>query len=103
MAALAAHKQNKFWQMHDLIFENYTQLTPEKFKEFAGKLGLDMAKFEQDLDDVELTKQVQLDLQNGFNAGVRGTPTLFINGRRLKNRSFEGFRAMIDEELKKKK
>ena len=102
MAAMAAGKQGQFWQFHDLIFENYNRLNNEKFQEFAQKLGLDMAKFEKDLTDFESKKQIQMDLQNGFSAGVRGTPTLFVNGRRVKNRSLEGFRQLIDEELKKK-
>ena len=45
MAAMAAGKQGQFWEMHDLIFENYSRLSPDKFREFAKKLSLDMDAF----------------------------------------------------------
>ena len=99
LAALAAGKQNKFWEMHDAIFENYNKLSDEKLNELAQQLGLDMAKFEADRNDVAFKKQIQFDLQNGYSAGVRGTPTIFINGRRVKNRNVAGFRKLIDKEL----
>nr|MBF0221252.1 thioredoxin domain-containing protein [Desulfobulbaceae bacterium] len=99
LAALAAGKQGKFWQMHDAIFENYNKLNNEKITELAQQIGLDMVKFEADSNDTQLKKQVQLDLQSGYAAGVRGTPTLFVNGRRVKQRSVEGLRQMVDKEL----
>lgn len=103
IAAFAAHRQGKFWEMHDKIFENYSSLTGEKFTEFAKGLGLDMDKFAKDSGDPQLLQQVQLDLQNGIKAEVRGTPTIFINGRRLNERSLDGIKAMIDAELNKAK
>lgn len=103
IAALAANRQGKFWEMHDKIFENMSSLTEEKFTEFAKGLGLDMDKFAADSKDPQLRQQVQLDLQNGVNAEVRGTPTIFVNGRRLNERSLEGMKALIDGELRKAK
>jgi len=99
LAALAAGKQGKFWEMHDLIFEDYKNLSEQKFKDMATKLGLDMDKFEQDLKDQGSYRMIQADLQNGFNSGVTGTPTIFINGRLLKNRSVDGMKQLIDKEL----
>ena len=89
--------------MHDKIFESYNQLDANKFKEFAKQIGLNMNTFEKDLKDPDILRQVQLDLLNGSSAGVRGTPTLFINGIRLNNRSLSGFKAIIDKELNKKR
>ena len=101
-AALAAHKQGKFWPMHDLLFDNSSSLDEDKIQECAQTIGLDMDKFYTDVDSPAIQLRVQTDFMDGRNAGVRGTPTMFVNGRRLKQRSFEGFKAMIDGELKKK-
>lgn len=101
IAALAAHRQGKFWEMHDKIFANYSALSETKFIEFAKELGLDMDKFAKDNADPQLRQQVQLDVQNGLKAEVRGTPTMFVNGRRLNARSFDGVKALIEAELRK--
>jgi len=101
MAAWAAGRQGKFWEMHDLIFKNYNALSQERFTEFAKQIGLDMDKFAKDQKDPEGRRKINADLQEGVKAGVRGTPTIFVNGKRLKNRSFNGIKQMIDTELKK--
>ena len=103
MAAMAADRQGKFWQMHDKIFANYNSLNDEKFKQFAREIGLNLPLFEKDMADPQLQRRVRADLQNGFEVGVRGTPTVYVNGRKLKNRSLAGFRALIDSELQAKK
>jgi protein-disulfide isomerase len=102
IAALAANEQGKFWEMNSQLFKNYNQLSDEKIDEIAQSLGLDMAQFKQDMGNPALAAQVQRDLQDGVQAGVRGTPTIFINGRLLQQRSLPGFKQMIDEELAKK-
>lgn len=102
-AALAAGRQGKFWEMHDTLFKNFRALTPDDLKKYAGQLGLDLAKFEADMNAPEVAKQIQDEMNHAAAADVRGTPTLFINGRRVMNRSLEGMKAMIDEELKKGK
>jgi protein-disulfide isomerase len=61
----------------------------------------DQAEFEKKMKDPKLTKMIRQDLRDGAQAGVRGTPTIFINGRRLKNRSLQGFQAAIDKELQR--
>lgn len=99
-AALAADRQGKFWEFHDLLFANYRNLDDEKVREIARELNLDMEKFESDWSDPRLAAQIQTEIRQGSQAGVRGTPTVFINGRRLKQRSLEGFSQMIDEVLK---
>jgi len=103
VAALAAHQQGKFWEYHKKLFENYNKLNDEKFDEIAQSVGLDMEQFKEDMKNPALTAMVQRDLKDGVDAGVRGTPTIFINGRLLQQRSLPGFKQLIDEELKKEK
>lgn len=99
-AAIAAQKQGKFWEMHELLFKNQRQLGEDKLKEYAKELGLDVAKFEADLNSDEVKKAVQADMRLAQKAGVRGTPTIFVNGKLLRNRSIAGFKEMIDPMLK---
>jgi protein-disulfide isomerase len=101
VAALAAGEQGKFWEYHDLLFKDYNKINDDKIVEIATNLELDMDKFFQDMTNQELIKLVNDDYQEGVNAGVRGTPTIFINGRRLQQRSLDGFMTIIDDELKK--
>ena len=103
VAAMAANQQGKFWEFHHELFQNYNKLNDEKFDEIAQSLALDMAQFKQDMENPALTALVQRDLKDGVDAGVRGTPTIFINGRLLQQRSLPGFKQIIDEELAKKK
>ena len=98
-AALAAGRQGKFWEYHDRLFDNYRNLSDEKFKEIAGELKLNQLEFEQGMKDPEILARVRRDSIEGKNAGVSGTPTIFINGRQLKNRTLPGFQALIDKEL----
>jgi protein-disulfide isomerase len=100
-AALAAGRQGKYWEMHDLLFEDQRQLGPDKYTEFAGKLELDVTQFQKDMESPEVLAQINRDMQDGKAADVTGTPTLFVNGKRLMNRSFDGFRQMIDAALGK--
>jgi protein-disulfide isomerase len=102
VAALAANRQGKFWEFHDELYKNYNRLNEEKIRDVAQQVGLDTAKLDQDMKDPELGALVSSDLMEGANAGVRGIPTIFINGRLLRDRSFEGFQAAIEKELAKK-
>ncbi len=99
LAGLAAEQQGKFWPLHDLLFDNYNKLSPQKIRELAQQAGLDMSRFDKALADPKLLQQVNSDIQEGQQIGVRGTPTIFINGRRLQQRSMDGFKKMIDAEL----
>ena len=99
IAALAANKQGKFWELHDQLYENYNRLSDQKIREIAQQVGLNMEQFDKDMKDPELQALVERDFQEGAGAGVRGIPTIFVNGRQLKNRSFEGFQAAIEKEL----
>ncbi len=101
-AALAAHRQGKFWEMHDLLFQNRKLLSMAKFEELAQQLGLDMAKFKADFEDPEIAKMIREDEVVATTFGARGTPAFFINGRFLSGaQPFEAFQAVIDEEKAK--
>lgn len=100
-AALAADKQGKFWDFHAALMENYRSIDEQKIRDIATELELDLEKFTQDLNDPEIQKIIARDLNNGVRAGVRGTPTVFVNGKLLQVRSYEGLTAKIEHELKK--
>lgn len=103
IASLAAHRQGKFWEMHDKLFENQRDLTEENFIKFAEGIGLNAEQFKKDLADAELAKWVEEDAKQGASIGVRGTPASFVNGRLVSGAvPFEAFKSIIEEELKKK-
>ena len=101
LAALAANRQGKFWEFHNELYKNYSQLNEEKIREIAQQVGLDTTKLDQDMKSPEIEAIVENDLREGQEAGVRGIPTIFVNGRLLRDRSFEGFQAAIENELAK--
>jgi len=96
-AALAAGKQGKYWEMHKILFENSRALGPEQLKEYAKKAGLDVPQWEQDMNSPQIADQVNAEMREAQAAEVRGTPSIFVNGKRLQNRSMDGFKTMIDE------
>ena len=101
VAALAAGSQGKFWEFHDLLFKNYNQLSDQKIHDIAIVVGLDMEEYEKKKNDPAIKQKVNQDFSDGRQAGVRGTPTVFINGIRLRDRSLQGFQAAIDKQLQK--
>lgn len=101
LASMAAAEQGRFWQYHDLLFLNQNSLGAEKYLEIAGELGLDLDKFSLDMMRPSLRKKIEQDAADGKEAGVSGTPTIFVNGRLLKNRDFESISRLIDSELAK--
>lgn len=99
-AAEAAHRQGKFWEMHDLIFGNQREMSPERYLQYATELGLDVEKFKKDLESAEVKKRIDDDTSEASRLNVRGTPAFFINGRYLSGaQPFETFKQRIDEEL----
>jgi protein-disulfide isomerase len=87
-AALAAHAQGKFWEMHDLLYAGFPNVTRATLTTYARKIGLDMARFTSDLETHKYLAQVQNEERQGEDANVAGTPTFFINGKKF-NESFE--------------
>ncbi len=102
IAAEAAGKQGKFFEMHDKLFANQKELTDENFVTWAKELGLDVDKFKKDLTDPALKKKAEAHQAEGMRLGARGTPAFFVNGRFLSGaQPFPAFKALIDEEMKK--
>jgi len=100
-AALCAGDQEKFWEMHDIMFEEQSTLKVADLKDKAKRLELDEAAFAECLDSGKHADQVAADMQAGVVAGVSGTPAMFINGRFLSGaQPYENIAAIIDEELK---
>ena len=81
-AAEAAAAQGKFWEMHDRLFERQFALDGEYLIEYAGDLGLDLARFRKELEGGVYEPRVREDFRSGVTSGVNGTPTFFINGVR---------------------
>jgi protein-disulfide isomerase len=100
LAAEAAGKQGKFWEMHDLLYENPRDLTDGNFSKWAGDLKLDVARFERDLDDAKLADKIDDHQAQAKRLGATGTPTFFINGRFFAGaQPAENFKKFIDEEI----
>ena len=101
LASLAAREQGKFWPMHDLLFNNFNQLSEEKIKALAKEAGLDLARFEKDRAAQKLRDEVLRDQALGQQAGVQGTPTVFLNGKVLRERNAGAVQALIEREVAK--
>jgi protein-disulfide isomerase len=80
IASEAAARQQKFWQMHDIIFENQSLLNDHAFAGFAVTIGLNITAFKMDLLDEALAQKVEANFESGIRSGVNGTPSFFING-----------------------
>lgn len=83
VASEAAGKQGKFWEMHDMLFENQKRLHHSGLVEYATALGLDIARFEQDLNDAAIAERVKDEFYSGMRSGVNATPTFFVNGEKF--------------------
>jgi len=81
-AAEAAAVQGRFWEMHDLLFDNQEALAEEDLRRYARELGLDLVSFEEDLAKRRYAELVEEEVRSGERSGVEGTPTFFINGVR---------------------
>jgi protein-disulfide isomerase len=99
LASMAAAEQGRFWEYHDELFINQNSLGSEKYLEIAQKLGLDMKKFSLDMMRPSLRQKIEQDAAEAQKAGVTGTPTIFVNGRKLKNRDLTAISKLIDDEL----
>lgn len=100
-AAFAAEKQGRFWDFHDKLFADFRNLDPQKINQIAIDLGLDMARYTTDMTSPRVQQLINRDLGEAQQSEVTGTPTLFINGFKVQNRSLPAIQAMIDGELRK--
>lgn len=99
LAANAAAKQNKYFEFTSLLYANQRGLDVESLKSFAQRLELDIDRFQRDFSDPEAAKEVRKDMTAGRELNISGTPTIFINGIRLRDFSVDGIRALINKEL----
>ena len=81
----AAATQDKFWQMHDYLFEHQKALDDHHLVEYAQKVGLDTDKFKKEMSGHIYAPLINKSIKNGIDSGVEGTPTFFINGVRYKD------------------
>ena len=101
-ATMCAGDQGKFWEMHDVIFENMRALEDANLESYAQKIGLDAAKFKSCYSANKHKAQILKDQSTAVKLGARGTPAFFINGRFLSGaQPFPAFDALIQEEIKK--
>ena len=99
VASLAAHEQGKFWEMHDVLFANIRSLSETKMEGYAREAGLDLDRFRRDLSQNKARYEAvaQEDFDQGRSVAVKGTPTLYVSGKKVQNRSLEAISAMIEE------
>jgi protein-disulfide isomerase len=99
-AAIAADRQGKFHAMHTMLLGNQEQQSVKDILVYAERIGLDMAKFQVDFNDKDVEAMIARDKQQGIDAGVEGTPTLYLNGREYSDPLGAPFlKDWIDEEL----
>jgi protein-disulfide isomerase len=100
MATEAAALQGRFWEMHDIIFEHQHSLDPDNLLLLAGRIGLDLDRFKNDIHNEQLIGKVEKDFETGIRSGVNGTPSFFINGVKYEGEWSDG---QLLQHLKKNK
>lgn len=108
LAVEAAGRQGKYWEMHDIVFENQNSWgekpapTPEVFEVYAQQLNLDIDKFKQDVASQEVEDRIERDRSSGVKLGIQGTPSFFLNGEKIQNpRGYEDFKVLIQSAISK--
>jgi protein-disulfide isomerase len=99
-ASECAHDQGKYWEYHDMLFQNQSALDVDSLKSYAASLGLDTTAFNSCLDSDQKMDEVRQDVQDGLAAGVQGTPAFFINGQAISGaQPYSVFQAAIEAAL----
>lgn len=100
VASLAAQDQGRFWEFHDVVFEatSKQQLSVEEFEAYAAEAGLDVDRFKRDLEAkrAEYERRIAEDYREGQRVDVRGTPTLYINGKKVRNRGLSAMSETVE-------
>jgi protein-disulfide isomerase len=100
IASMAAQEQGRFWEFHDVLFKNTgaLQATDAAIEGYAREAGLDVERFKRDRKEKAQAydRRIEQDIAGGNKVDVRGTPTLYINGKKVQDRSIEGMSAMVD-------
>ncbi len=99
LAANAANKQGKFFEYSDLLYSNQDQLDNESLVKYAKQLGLDVSKFSADLVDPANEAEVKKDMAEGDELGVAGTPSIFVNGYKVRALSYPAIKGAIEKAL----
>lgn len=98
-AALAADRQEKFWPFHEALFAHHEEIDEEKIRRIAQDLKLDLKRWEKDRTDPAIEAIIDGDVENGRRIGVKGTPTVFINGKEARMGSAAEFLRQIESEI----
>ena len=101
LAANAAHAQGKFFEYTDLLYKNQNALDMASLKKYAREAGLNQKQFDLDLESEKFAADVRKDMVDGKIYGIAGTPTIFVNGIRVRELSAKSFRNAIEKALKK--
>ncbi len=106
-AVEAAGKQGKYWEMYDIVFGSQgtwgEKKAPEPaiFEGYARQIGLDIEKYAQDVVSQEVNDRIERDKNAGVKLSIQGTPTFFLNGKKIENpRGYEDFKKILEEALK---
>jgi protein-disulfide isomerase len=99
-AAEAAREQGKYWEYASVLFRNQSALGVDKLRQYASEVGLNRARFDASLDSGKLADKVQRDVIDGRKLGIHGTPTIYINGKRISDNSYESVKSAVESALK---
>ena len=100
LAANAANKQGKFFEYSEILYRNQDRLDRESLGRYAADLGLNTKRFELDLSDEKTAAEIRKDMADGASYGVNGTPTVYVNGIKVRQLTAENFRSAIEKALK---
>lgn len=101
LAANAANAQGKFFEYTDILYKNQNALDIDSLKKYAADLGLNQKQFDLDLESEKIAAEVRKDMEDGKSYGITGTPTIFVNGVKIRELSAESFRNAIEKALRK--
>lgn len=101
LAANAANKQGKFFEYTEILYGRQNALDTASLKKYAAELGLNLQKFEIDLSDEKAASEIRKDIEDGNSYGISSTPTVYVNGVKVRRLSADGFREAIEQALKK--
>lgn len=96
LAAEAAAKQNRFWEMHDAIYNRQAELNESLLLTLAKELGMELPQFTEDMEAPKLLSRVEADFESGVRSGVNGTPTFYVNGKRY-NGDYRELASFLDK------
>ena len=100
LAANAANAQGKYFEYKELLYKNQNSLDTESLKKFAAQIGLNQKRFEADMKNKKFADEIRKDMQDGKSYGISGTPTIFVNGIKVRILSAEHIRKAIDRFVK---